>query len=181
SMADRDYKEGRSSSRRGLTLVAAMLFCVAAISLVYAVRERAQARELSASRDEMKASLGEARSEIQALSAKLDALRTSALNPAPKTVLRAASKKARSQPPEDPRWKRIQSQLSEQKQQLVSAREELEKAREDLQGKLSATRDELSTSIARNHDELVALQKRGERNYYEFHLNRSKQFQRVGP
>jgi hypothetical protein len=28
---------------------------------------------------------------------------------------------------------------------------------------------------------LVALQKRGERNYYEFHLTRSKAFDRVGP
>ncbi len=35
-------------------------------------------------------------------------------------------------------------------------------------------------SIARTHDELVVLQKRGERNYAEFRLDRSKDFQKVG-
>ena len=45
----------------------------------------------------------------------------------------------------------------------------------------SALHDELSGSIARNHDELAALQKRGERNYYEFDLVKSKQFQHIGP
>jgi hypothetical protein len=75
----------------------------------------------------------------------------------------------------------MQEQLSEQQKQLASTREDLDKTREDLQNKLSSTRDELSGSIARNHDELVALAKRGERNYYEFQLTKSKQFQRVGP
>ena len=28
---------------------------------------------------------------------------------------------------------------------------------------------------------MVALRKRGEQNVYEFHLDKSKQFQRVGP
>jgi hypothetical protein len=36
-------------------------------------------------------------------------------------------------------------------------------------------------SIARTHEDVVALQKRGERNYYEFNLDKSKEFQRVGP
>jgi len=42
-------------------------------------------------------------------------------------------------------------------------------------------KDELSGSIARTNDELVVFQKRGERNYYEFQLNKSKVFERVGP
>jgi hypothetical protein len=46
---------------------------------------------------------------------------------------------------------------------------------------LSATRDDLNGSIARTHEELVTLQKRGERNYLEFSLAKSKQFQRYGP
>jgi len=53
--------------------------------------------------------------------------------------------------------------------------------RTDLEGSLSSTKDELNGSIAKTHEELVALQKRGERNYFEFDLNKSKQFQRVGP
>jgi len=93
----------------------------------------------------------------------------------------AAVKKTAPRPSEEARWKKLRSQLSEQGKQLASTREELQETREDLQGRLSSTRDELSTSIARNHDELVAFQKRGERNYYEFQLAKSKQFQRVGP
>jgi hypothetical protein len=50
-----------------------------------------------------------------------------------------------------------------------------------LTGRLDTTRDELGNSIAKNHDELVLLQKRGERNYHEFTLTKSKEFQVVGP
>src|SRR5258708_7558699 len=48
-------------------------------------------------------------------------------------------------------------------------------------GALNNARDGRSGYIARTHEDLVALQKRGERNYYEFELNKSKQVQRVGP
>ena len=54
-------------------------------------------------------------------------------------------------------------------------------ARRAIEGKLNSSHDELSGSIAKNHEELVALQKRGERNYYEFEIDKSKQFQKVGP
>jgi len=55
------------------------------------------------------------------------------------------------------------------------------KNRADLEGSISSTKNELNGSIAKTHDELVALEKRGERNYYEFDLTKSKQFQRIGP
>jgi hypothetical protein len=48
-------------------------------------------------------------------------------------------------------------------------------------GDLSNTRTELSGSIARTHDELVTLQKKGERNYYEFDIAKAKSFQHEGP
>ena len=94
--------------------------------------------------------------------------------------------------PSDPRIARLQSQVSDQEKQLNSTREDLTKTREELQGKLdstrdelsgsvSSTRDELSGNIARSHDEIVALQKRGERNYYEFQIAKSKDFKHVGP
>ncbi len=89
----------------------------------------------------------------------------------------------------------MQGQLSDQQKALASAREDLDKTRDelgrtrddlgktrdDLQGNIDSTRGELTGSIARTHDELVELQKRGERNYYEFKLDKSKQFARVGP
>jgi len=99
---------------------------------------------------------------------------------------------AQQPPPDDPRWSQVQGQLSDQQKQLAMTREEMEKNRAELDGRLSSTRDELNgtithtrdelnSSIARTHDEVVVLQKRGERNYYEFHLDKSKTFQRVGP
>jgi hypothetical protein len=39
----------------------------------------------------------------------------------------------------------------------------------------------MSGLIARNHDDLDDLRRRGDRNYYEFTLQRSKSAQRVGP
>lgn len=99
---------------------------------------------------------------------------------------------AHKAPADDPRWNQVQGQLSDQQKQLAMTREEMEKSRAELDGRLNSTRDELNgtithtrdelnSSIARTHDEVVLLQKRGERNYYEFHLDKSKAFQRVGP
>ena len=64
---------------------------------------------------------------------------------------------------------------------LFAARGDLDKTRDDLQGAISSTHDELSGSIAKSHEEIMALQKRGERNYYEFDLAKGKNYQRVGP
>ena len=49
------------------------------------------------------------------------------------------------------------------------------------QGNLDSARTELTGSIAHTHDELVVLQKRGERSYTEFDLSKSKEFKREGP
>ena len=93
-----------------------------------------------------------------------------------------------AKPRQDPRFQALQSQVSAQQkeltaqqQQLTQTREDLSKAQQDLQGELHSTRDDLGGSIAKNHEELVALQRRGERNYYEFDLNKSKDLRHVGP
>ena len=88
---------------------------------------------------------------------------------------------ARRRPVDDPRWNQIRSQLTDQQKELANTREQVEKTRSDLEGRLSSTKDELNGSIARTHEELVALEKRGQRNYYEFSLDKTKRFQRVGP
>jgi cell division protein FtsB len=75
----------------------------------------------------------------------------------------------------------LQAQLAEQEKELKETQQQLERNRTDLEGNINSTRDELSGSIAKTHDELVVLEKRGERNYFEFELSKSKQFQRVGP
>jgi uncharacterized protein YlxW (UPF0749 family) len=90
--------------------------------------------------------------------------------------------------PVDTKYAQLRSQLEEQQKQLKATQDEVAKDRADLEGSinstradLNSTRDDLNGSIARTHEELVALQKRGERSYYEFDLSKSKQFQRIGP
>ena len=64
-------------------------------------------------------------------------------------------------------WKR---QRNDQAKQIDATRQDL-----------ASTRTELKGSIATTHDELVLLEKKGERSYYEFDLDKSKQFERKGP
>ncbi len=71
----------------------------------------------------------------------------------------------------------MQSQLDAQNKAIEDTRNEIA----TTQGDLNNTRTELTGSIARTHDELVLLQKKGERNYYEFDIDRSKLFHHDGP
>lgn len=95
----------------------------------------------------------------------------------------------------DPRVDMLQARVSDQQRELENAkaqlegartdilgtRDELGRTRQDLEGRLNSTREDLGNTIARNHDEVVELQRRGQRNYYEFQLTKSKAFQKVGP
>lgn len=115
--------------------------------------------------------------------------------PAPKAV-RASSnlRKVSAAKPKptrqtlDPRFDQLQTRLAGQEHRLAgqekeiaSTKDQLAQARQDLEGRLGATRDELSTSIARTHEEVLELQRRGERNIYEFDIYKNKEFSRVGP
>jgi len=87
----------------------------------------------------------------------------------------------RRAPAVDKKYEQLQSQLAEQQKALKETQDEVAKNRSDLEGTINSTRDDLNGSIAKTHEELVALEKRGERSYFEFDLSKSKQFQRVGP
>src|SRR5665213_4541036 len=97
--------------------------------------------------------------------------------------MRAAQKTNGSRPSaahrqkEDPRYKKLQSQLDAQGKAIEDTRNDLA----GTKGDLVTTRTELSGSIAHTHDELVGLQKRGERNYAEFDISKSKEFKHTGP
>ena len=87
----------------------------------------------------------------------------------------------RRSPVVDKKYVQLQAQLAEQEKKLQETQNEVAKNRSDLEGTITSTRDDLNGSIAKTHDELVVLEKRGERSYFEFDLNKEKQFQRVGP
>ncbi|HKE33186.1 MAG TPA: hypothetical protein VKD65_15750 [Candidatus Angelobacter sp.] len=147
----------------------------------YAVHQHSVVNHLSAENNQIVSLLKDTRTQMAALTSKLDSataqpVQQASLNadvqaatpPKQSPQRRVASKHHRS--PGDSRFKRIQTQLDAQGKAIESTRQELASTRADLGG-----------SIARTHDELVVLQKKGERNYYEFDLDKSKQFQRTGP
>jgi hypothetical protein len=131
-------------------------------------------------------------SQVQSVSEKLNAMAAppaASVPPAPiatprepeRPVRTAAIPRKTARPADDPRWRLMQTRLANQQKQIDTAREEAGQSRKELQDNLNSTRDELGGSIARTHEELTLLQKRGERNYYEFQMDKSKQFRAAGP
>ena len=170
------------------------LACATLFTFAYAVREQhlagqraADAARLTAENKQLSASLSQMQSEVNALEAKLNAMSTPVSQPPspppePAEANRAPVRKAAGpRKGESHQFTKIENQLAEQQKAIANTQQNLEEARKELEGNLSSARNELNGSIARTHDELVALAKKGERNYYEFDLVKSKQFEQVGP
>jgi hypothetical protein len=163
---------------RSRATVAALLVIVVAAA-AYALHERYVAKELAVQNGTVTSTLNATRDQMTALATRLDAMSAERL------AEKLAEKSAVSHPGiyqkpmmaasarhriDDPRWKKVQGQLDEQAKQIDTTRQDLTTARTELQG-----------SIATTHDELVMLEKKGERSYYEFDLDKHGQFQREGP
>lgn len=142
----------------------------------YAVHEHSVAKAATDQNAAIQASLKGTNAQIEQLTAKLNDLTApkpqAVESPAPvaakpkATHRRIAANHVRR---DDPRWKKMQSQLDEQNKAIASTQQDLSSARTELQG-----------SIARTHGELVVLQKKGERRYFEFDIPKSKQFAPAG-
>jgi hypothetical protein len=151
----------------------------------YAVHEHHAAQELALQNQEVTAQLSATQSQLNQLTAKVSELTVrseaqaatppaadaapASATPAVVTGARAAGK-PRASRPADRRLTKMQAQLDAQG-----------KAIEETRGDLTNTRTELTGSIAKTHDELVVLEKKGERSYFEFDLQKSKQFTHEGP
>jgi hypothetical protein len=139
----------------------------------------------------MSATIGQLQGQIDSLSAKLNALSAAQTAPAPTPATTPAGHPAQSAAnraaarrrlaAENRRYKELQSELADQQKQLKATQDQLAQDRSDLEGNIDSTRDQLNGSIAKTHDELVALEQKGERNYYEFDLTKSKKFAHEGP
>ena len=151
-----------------MAAVAGLAVLVAGVG-VYGIHEHNVSKQLAKQNTTLNASLNATRDQINAVSTRVDALtaQMAAEKPAPQPSVYAASSRHRI---EDPRWKKMQGRLDDQAKQIDATRQDLASSRTELQG-----------SIATTHDELVLLEKKGERSYYEFDLDKSKQFQREGP
>lgn len=173
----------RSFSRHLVAGLIALWLTAGALGF-YAYHEHTQAKartaqnqQISAENQQMNAELAATRQQLADLSQKVSALTASEQAPAaavPHPTLRHTTTSHRSEPS---RWKKMQSQLDAQNKAIQATQAQIASTQSDL----SNTRTELTGSIARTHDELVLLEKKGERNYYEFDIDRSKQFQHDGP
>jgi hypothetical protein len=169
-------------SAKPVALVAGVLAVGGALG-GYAIHEHSAAQKLAAANMQATAALTQTQHQVGDLTAKVNELVS--LNEAQRASQAAANAKpaagtrsgAARHPKEDPRFKKLQSQLDEQGKVIEQTRNDLA----GTQGDLVSTRTELSGSIAHTHDELVVLQKRGERSYVEFDISKSKEFKRTGP
>jgi len=177
-----EMQSGSSLSKRAVATIAAILIAGGTLG-GYAVHEHHVAQRLAAENQQTDAALASTRNQVQDLTSKVNALAAQAQSqpqqqqaqvaPAPSPSVRRLSPSRHV----DSRWKKMQSQLDAQNKAIEDTRDQIA----STQGDLNNTRTELTGSIARTHDELVLLEKKGERNYYEFDLDKAKSFQHDGP
>ena len=187
---DSEETAATSMASRWLVVAVVVLFGVAAIAIAYGFVQQQSVRQLATENQQVSANVGQLQQQVEALTTKLTTLTTPSPSSGPAasnqtgtseaspTANRASAKRRAAA---DRRLKQIQTQLAEHQKQLEATQQEVASNRAEIEGRLDSTKDELNGSIARTHEELVALEKRGERNFVEFDLNRSKTFQHVGP
>lgn len=154
---------------------------VGGAGLGYAVHEHHAAQSLATQNEQISATLASTHSQLEDLTAKVNAL-AAPPKPAPEPApASSASTHIASGPAgqhagasrlheNNRRYSKLQAELDAQNKRI-----------DETQSNLENARTELTSSIARTHDELVLLEKKGERAYFEFDIQKSKQFQREGP
>ncbi len=151
----------------------------------YAIHEHRAAQDLAATNAQQTAALSATQHQIGDLTAKVNDLATreqaQATQRAATTeqgpgVQGVGGRRTVAVRRDDPRFKKLQAQLDEQGKAIDDTRNGLT----STQGDLVNTRTELTGSIAHTHDELVLLEKKGERNYAEFDVAKAKVFKRAG-
>lgn len=155
----------------------------------YALHEHSTAQALATKNAQTTAALNATERQLTDLTAKVNSLvaqaekpsaySTEAAIPEHSAASRVTGARTASSHPRRPDayLKKLQSQLDAQGKAIQQTQSELQ----STQGDLASARTELGGSIAHNHDELVALEKKGERSFTEFDLSKSKQFEHKGP
>jgi len=172
---------------RGLVVGAVALLIVAGLAFGYGYRQQIAVGHLTAQQTVANSTIDQLQSQLNGVNAKLNdmvAAQQASQQAAQQAAQQATPQKKTGRhgvPVVDSRYKELRAQLEDQQKQLKDTQDLVAKNRTDLETSLSSTKDELNGSIAKTHEELVGLQKRGERNYFEFDLNKSKKFQRFGP
>jgi hypothetical protein len=174
---------GKSSVFTPLKGAVAALGVAVALAGGYSIHEHNAAQKLSAENTQMTTALQDTRGQLDTLASKVNAMseaqaqRQQAAEAAAQRTRVTHTAARRPNGVTDKRWKEIQAKLEAQRQAIDANGKAIEDTRSDLAG----AKTELSGSIARTHGELVVLQRKGERSYFEFDVDKSKQFRATGP
>jgi hypothetical protein len=190
-------EDSRASVWPGVIIV--VLILVAGVAIVYAHSQKADINAMAVRDASLNANVAQLQNQLQSTTARLNdmvaqqqaaarAAQAQAQAEAAKEKQRAAAAHRRGRvahrhvlTASEKRYKALQDRLDAQQKQLNDTDQSIAQTRSALEASLDSTRSDLNGSIARNHTELVALEKRGLRNYTEFDLSRSKQFSHAGP
>ncbi len=204
--------ETHEPSSMGMKAAIVIVVLIAGMAVGYGWLQHNAVQQLASERGDLSASLNQAKSQVDELTAKVNALSAAqqqeeAARVQAEAVKTEAVKNEQAAPPtseaphhrkhhvanrsanvDDPRWQKVQQQLGDQQKELTDSQKQiaetqanLEQAKADLNGNLESAKTELGGNIARTHDELVALEKKGERNYYEFSFEKSPSYHHTGP
>ena len=158
------------------------LLLIAGLAFGYGYSQQSAVGHLTAQQSAASATIDQLQGQLNAVTTKLNDVVTAQQAAAQAAEQATEQKKVTGKHgAPDKRFKELKAQLDDQGKQLKDTQDLVSKNRTDLETTISSTKDELNGSIAKTHEELVVLQKRGERNYFEFDLVKSKQFQRFGP
>jgi len=171
------------------TGAAALFLVVGGLALVYSSRHEAIISRLASNEEDVSVTIGQMQSQLNTIAAKLDEISGTETEPAPPAE-RLAPLSGNSDAivaiatrttTEADRWEEMQARVKQQQRQLNQTKASLAQTRSEFEKNLNSTHKELSNSIAKTHEEIIAIMKRDERNHFEFDLSKSKQFQRWGP
>ena len=172
-----------STERRGSLVGLVVVLVVAVLAFGYGFHQQLKVRYLATQASVANQTINDLQRQLKDVTNELNNL--AAAQPAPAPTTGDVEAQPKRKPPAttvaDKRYERLRTELTKQQRQLNETQDLVAKNRKELELGLSSTRDELNGSIARTHEELVALAKRGERSYFEFDLSKSKEFHRFGP
>lgn len=170
---------GVSERKRWLTGFI-ILLAVALLAVAFGYKQQLKVRYLADRESVVSATINDLQRQLKNMTSELNNVAVAEPAAPDAGTQRTRKQRAKSAAVEK-RYEQLQTQLVEQKKQLKETQDLVAKNHRELMWNLNSTREELHGSIARTHEELVALAKRGERTYVEFDLSKSKEFQGFGP
>ncbi|HTA52700.1 MAG TPA: hypothetical protein VK757_07920 [Candidatus Acidoferrum sp.] len=172
----------RSNSTAWLAAGIVVLVIALGLTVGYIYQQQSNSKILMSHDSELNSTVSQMQNQIDTLTSKLN---QPAASPAPSVTpeqLKAANAAAKHRAAEDAkRFNTMQSSIDDQQKALADTQNQVSQTRSDLEAGINSTRDDLNGSIARTHDELVSLEQKGERSYFEFDITKAKHFQKEGP